>query len=629
MKKITTEEFIKKAKEVHGNRYNYSKVNYINKRTKICIICPIHGEQWQLPKDHINGQGCPLCGKEYAKEYIKKSKSLGLSGFIQKAKEIHGDKYDYSLITSYESNKDDIQVICNRCGKIFHSKPNWILSGHGCKHCEAIKKYLGKDILKKTKEIYGDEYVFPDISPDKEYWIKDYTTMVCKVHGNTRKRIDKILLGNKCTACGKLTGSKMKKISVNEAKKRLEKLCDNSLDYNIDEYENTQKPIHFACKKCGKIFTRDLNSLINNNKCPYCKKEEISKNRTKTTEEYIEQCRKLYGNAYDYSDTIYIASDKKITAKCNECGKYFSVEANSHLQGHGCPNHYRNKSKIEEEISDFIKKLTNCLVIENYRDNKDIKEIDIYVPSYKIGIELDGLYWHNELNKDNNYHLNKTVACENNGIRLIHIFEDEWIYKQDIIKSMLKNIFNKTENTFMARKCIIKEVSSCDASNFLDKNHLQGKCGSSIRLGLYYNDELISLMTFGKSRHFIGSGKHQWELLRFCNKLNTSVVGGASKLLKYFIDNYKPQEIVSYADRRWSKGNLYDKLGFIKYNESKPNYYYVIGNNRIYRFNLRKSILIEKYNCPKDITEHEFCLSQHWYRIYDCGCLCYIWKNKN
>jgi hypothetical protein len=133
-------------------------------------------------------------------------------------------------------------------------------------------------------------------------------------------------------------------------------------------------------------------------------------------------------------------------------------------------------------------------------------------------------------------------------------------------------------------------------------------------------------MTFGPSRQFVGNGNTQWELLRFCNKLNTNVIGGASKLFKHFITEYAPKEIVSYADRRWSNGNLYDKLGFTKYNESKPNYYYIINRRRLYRFNLRKSVLIKKFNCPPEMTEHEICLSQQWYRIYDCGCLCYKWK---
>ena len=133
-------------------------------------------------------------------------------------------------------------------------------------------------------------------------------------------------------------------------------------------------------------------------------------------------------------------------------------------------------------------------------------------------------------------------------------------------------------------------------------------------------------MTFGKSRHFIGGNKHQYELLRFCNKINLEVVGAASRLFKHFIIDNKPTSIVSYADRRWSIGNLYNVLGFKLYNMSKPNYFYVIDNNRMNRFNFRKSVLVEKYNCPHEMSEREFCKSKKWWRIYDCGCLCFEWK---
>ena len=188
---------------------------------------------------------------------------------------------------------------------------------------------------------------------------------------------------------------------------------------------------------------------------------------------------------------------------------------------------------------------------------------------------------------------------------------------------MLINILAKNSTRIYARKCELKMVQPHEARIFLENNHLQGKCGATYHYGLYYNNELVSLMTFGKTRHFVGKSSENFELLRFCNKLNTDVVGGASKLLKHFINDIKPKAIISYADKRWSIGNLYEKLGFEKYNESKPNYYYIINGNRIYRYNLRKSVLIKRYNCPSNMTEKEFCKQQKWYRIYDCGCLCY------
>ena len=196
------------------------------------------------------------------------------------------------------------------------------------------------------------------------------------------------------------------------------------------------------------------------------------------------------------------------------------------------------------------------------------------------------------------------------------------------MKFRIKNILGVNGNVIYARNCHIKEVDGHTSNKFLFENHIQGKCASSIKLGLFYNDELISLMTFGKSRHFIGSGKIEWELLRFCNKMDTRVVGGASKLLKHFIKTYNPNEIISYADKRWSDGNLYEVLGFQKYNESKPNYFYIINGKREYRFNYRKSILVKQGYDPNK-TEKQIMEERGIPRIYDCGCLCYKWIKMN
>ena len=343
----------------------------------------------------------------------------------------------------------------------------------------------------------------------------------------------------------------------------------------------------------------------------------------------IWQAKLLYGDLYDYSMTEYTSSDKKVEVGCNRCGRIFSVEANSHLQGHGCPYHYTNKSIDETEILNYIKSIYGGIVYNNDRKTLgDGTELDIVIPEKNIAIEYDGLYWHNELNKPRNYHLVKTEKCNLMGIKLIHIFEDEWKnpVKRNIWKSMLANKLGLNTGKIYARKCEIKTVEKGVGYRFLEDNHIQGKCQSSILIGLYYEGELVSLMTFGKTRHFIGNSSHEYELLRFCNKVGVSVVGGASRLFKYFVDSYSPKSVVSYADYRWSDGTLYDNLGFVKYNVSKPNYYYVIGAERKNRFNFRKSALVRKYGCPMDMSEHEFCLSRKWYRIYDCGSLCYEWK---
>ena len=278
-----------------------------------------------------------------------------------------------------------------------------------------------------------------------------------------------------------------------------------------------------------------------------------------------------------------------------------------------------HNSEPEKNILKFI----NELNIFNQSGNRKILngfELDIYIPSHNLAIEFNGLYWHNELHKVDNYHLNKTLECENKGIKLIHIFEDEWIHKEEIVKSRLKNLLGLTEDRVYARKCKIKGVSNSISREFLNKNHLQGNINSSIQLGLYLNDELVSLMTFGKLRKAMGSSNVEgsFELTRFCNKLNTSVIGGADKLLKHFIKTYKPNQIVSYADRRWSQGDLYEKLGFKFVHNSKPNYWYVKQQRRVYRFKYRKSELIKDGFDPNK-SEREIMFDRKIFRIYDCG----------
>ena len=288
-------------------------------------------------------------------------------------------------------------------------------------------------------------------------------------------------------------------------------------------------------------------------------------------------------------------------------------------------NSYK-KSGFEIQLYNFIKEKYNKEIVLNSRKIIYPNELDIYLPELKLAFEFNGLFWHNEMGVDKNYHLIKTEKCEEKGIQLIHIYEDDWVYKQEIVKSRILNLLGKNSNKIYGRKCIIKEINDNKIlREFIEKNHLQGFVGSSIKIGLFYNDELVSLMTFGSLRKSMGtkSQENTYEMLRFCNKLNTSVMGGADKLFKYFIKTYKPLEVISYADRSWSRGDLYKKLGFTFVSKTQPNYYYIVNKIRRYRFNYRKNILIKQgYDSTK--SEHEIMLGRKIYRIYDSGSLKFI-----
>ena len=540
------EKFINKALNVHKGRYDYSKVEYRGSQERVCIICPEHGEFYQTPARHLMGDGCPKCGN------AKRGKRLSEKEFIKRANEVHNNRYKY-IEGTYTKSNIKVPIICPEHGE-FWQTPAAHLNGEGCPKC-CGRQLNTEDVTKLFRQVHGDRYDYSKVVFSK---MDEKVCIICPVHG--------------------------------------------------EFYQTPAKHI----KGQG---------------CPKCSREKNSKEHTLTTEEFIGKANEVHKNRYSYEKSIYRGSKEDIIITCPKHGDFIE-KPNYHLSGHGCPKCGYNVSQCEEEIKEYLNN-NNIKYIERDRNILENKELDIFVPEYNVGIEFDGLYWHSELYKESSYHLKKTEECLKKGIRLIHIFEDEWLFKQDIIKSILLNVFNKIENKIYARKCCIKIVNKKEKKIFLNRNHLQGNVGSLVDIGLYYNSELVSLMCFGRERLNLGSKNRKentWELLRFCNKLNTTVVGGASKLFKYFIDTYNPKEIISYCDRRYGTGNMYEKLGFIYSHSSQPNYFYIEGNNRKNRFKYRKSELI-KNGFDSSKSEKEIMKERKIYRIYDCGCLCYIWKS--
>ncbi len=276
-----------------------------------------------------------------------------------------------------------------------------------------------------------------------------------------------------------------------------------------------------------------------------------------------------------------------------------------------CNNVCSGQSNKEKELIKWIHSL-NIEYIEKYRGLG--VELDIYLPDYKFAIEFNGLYWHSDIYKDKKYHLNKSLICEKNGINLLHIWEDDWDYKNDIIKSIICNKIGIISHKIYARKCDIREVNNVDKSAFLINNHIQGDTRSKYNIGLYHNDELVSLMCFN---HANNNPNKDIELVRFCSLLNTVVVGGASKLFKYFVKMYKYNEILSFSDISTFNGNLYSELSF-KYINITPNFWWVVKNRRFHRFTYNKKKLVKMGGDPNK-TEAQIMNDMHNYRVWGCG----------
>jgi hypothetical protein len=546
-RKINQGDVIKRFISVHGNRYDYSKVMYSKMHDKVTIVCSKHGEFSMSPHSHINGQGCPKCGIESRTEIRKDN----IDTFINKSKEVHGEKYDYSRV-EYIDSQTKVCVVCPEHGE-FWIKPYSHIQGCGCRKCyneytRIRKSYNMESFVNKARQVHGDRY---DYSKVEYIDSKTKVCIICPEHGEFWQSPNAHLRGHGCIKCG------------------------------VDK-------THIVM----------------------------------TTEEWVKKARSIHGDKYDYSKSVYKSPRSLVTIICPIHGE-FRQKASYHLSGNGCQKCAVHDSKFEKEVYEFISTLENN-VVRCDRSVLGNMEIDIFLPDKKIGIECDGLFWHSEVKRIPSYHIDKTKMCEDRGIKLIHVFEDEWIYKANIVKSRLKNILGLTPTRIYARNCTISAVSSNDAMLFLETNHIQGKIISKYNFGLYYNNELVSLMTFGNMRKSLGSNSSNgcFEMLRFCNKLDTNVIGGASRILKHFITIVNPLKIISYCDLRWSSGNMYDRLGFTLDHISQPNYFYIIGNKRKNRFNFRKNVLVEEGYDPSK-TEHQIMLERRIYRIYDCGCKVY------
>jgi len=537
-------KFIKKAFEKYNDQYDYSLVDYIDSEIKIKIICKKHNLIFeQSPASHLRGRnGCELCV----------NRINNIDSFISQSNKTHFNKYDYSN-SIYKDSKTKIIIICPEHGE-FKQLPNNHFSGQGCPKCKGLS-------ITNKKTLTNEEFINKAI----------------KKHGD-------------------------------------------KYDYSLVKYINSKEKIKIICKTHGE-FNQQAVSHLRGKGCPECAIENTKKVLTKTLEEFIIDAKKTHGEKYDYSLVNYVNSITKVKIICPEHGEFEQVPYD-HISNHGCVNCTTSVSSQENEINKFLLSIGLTTIQSSTSIIKPL-QLDIFIPSHKLGIEYNGLYWHNETKLDSDYHLNKTSECESKGIQLIHIFEDEWLNKQDVVKSRLKNILGLTDNRIFARKCLIKNVTPGDTKIFLNNTHLQGYSNSSIRLGLYYNDELVSLMIFNKPRLGIGINQDGYELTRFSNKLDTIVIGGADKLLKYFIKTFSPKKIISYADRRWSQGGLYDKLGFKVIRINKPNYWYVVGKNRRHRLNYRKSELKKLGFDTKNNTEHKIMFDRGIYRIYDCGTITY------
>ena len=353
-------------------------------------------------------------------------------------------------------------------------------------------------------------------------------------------------------------------------------------DHNMKVEHLKQKTQETNLEKYGEITPSKSKDVINK-----IRKSNINKNNQRILSE-------------DRNIINIDNNDKIFKILCNDCKETYEITYSLYYKRRetntticiNCNPINKNVSGKEILLRNYIKEIYDGEVIDNFRLNN--LEIDIYLPELNIGFEFNGIYYHSELYKTRSYHKNKNDIFLENNIRIYHIWEDEWDFKKDIVKSMISSKLNIIKNKIHARKCDIKYVDNNESKKFLNDNHLQGTTISSIRIGLYYNNELVSLLCFMKKKN------GYYDLNRFVNKTNMIINGSFSKLLKFFIKNHS-NKIYTFSDNSYSDGGLYEKNGFNIIEFLKVDYKYVINNIRYHKFNFRKNNkeLLKIYDCGK------------------------------
>ena len=452
-------DFINKANIIHNNKYDYSKVQYINNITKI-IICPTHSEFRQRPDNHKSGKGCQKCGKIIAKNSTKDTKD----DFIKKSQIVHQNKYDYS-------------------------KVNYIND--------------------RTKVI-----------------------IVCLIHG---------------------------------------------------EFKQTPH----SHKKGG---------------CQKCSVDS----KTKKLHKFIEQSTTIHNNKYDYSKVVYINNITKIIIICPIHGEFEQTPVGHSVYCNGCPSCRSNRSQQELNLVEKLKEFSPTTNEKNIIPNK---EIDIYFPNHKLGIEVNGLYWHRDEIKGVNYHQNKSILAQKHNIKLLQFWEHELNENWDIVLSIIRHNL-KLSNKVYARQCNMTKLTNIQTKHFINNNHIQGHKQSFINYGLIYNDKIVTILSLSKNKSY------EWEIIRFCSIKNYCVIGGFSKLFKKFIINHNPNSIITRVDYRYSTADIYLKNHFKILNITRPNHFYHKGSSRNYN-------ILTKQQYQKHKLQNS-----GYHKISDSGNIELIW-NKN
>lgn len=589
-----------------------------------CAIC---GKEFLVPRDKLGNKAAPLCSPECVRKAkgVLAVKSAKMHPKYHKICEFCGEYFD-CINPNQRICSNDHYLTCVVCGKVYLAKDYQLTGNH--KTCSDKCRYI---LSQKT---YQDHYSI-EANPEA------HAAMIAKTRQTTFSRHGYYNAlspeGRELSGAAQAFRDKFGADYPGHVKSIMDKRAKTTLE----RYGSTCSLVN------PEVAKKSRNTLLSKYGVDnYAKSREFLK-QVITDPEKASACKEFRDDPEAFIQSHFPDHAPTLAELSDACGIIdSSVGYILDQAGHPDIVSY-TYSRMEDELFEFLSSELGPNKSINRNTFKIITpyELDLYIPDLKLGVECNPTVTHNSTipawskaddPKPSNYHKMKTDMCDQQDIFLFHIFGYEWSHKKEIIKSMLRNIINSTPTKLYARKTDIKKVSDHDAFKFLEDNHRQGGTHSKIRLGLYHEDELVSLMTFSNMRPTIGktadSNSDCYELVRFCNKLNTSVVGGASKLFAHFIRKYNPTEIRSFSDRAHTRGLLYEQLGFKYDHTTDPGYVWVnlktdrgYSRNNAQKCNIKK--FLNDYEIDLNKTETQIMKEHGFVQVFDSGVKLWIWKN--
>lgn len=564
-------------------------------RIKQCATC---GKDF----DAGSKKGKLNCGKECYEAYQLNHKEERMSKCFDAIKQKYGVSSFFETDGFYEDSKrKKLELYGDENYNNYEKIKNTLKENHGVEHPSQTEGYVEKTKIKK-KQKYGDEN-FNNRDKAKE---TNLDKLGVEHHHKTEESI-----------------MKMKRTNRQR----------HGVDFTVQSEKSKKNLIRSNKEKFGSEYFFNSKEYLDR-----VRQAKIEKVREAVSKNNLSFDFKTY-------DKLRIKTPKgklhyvKYCISCNNCGKEFDWSLDSIPV---CRNCYpmTSVSRQQEELKGFLKENS----IEFKESSRSIiapLELDFYLPEHRIAIQINGNYFHSESagGKSKDYHLKKSVMCLEKNIRLVHVFEDEWMFKRDIVKSRILNMTSCTSKKVHARKCTVRAIEPGQKNSFLERNHIQGQDVCSVSYGLFSQIEksapmeLVSVITFSKPRLALGMNSKKeknvdrMELSRFCSEIGFNVTGAFEKLLKHFIkENPEIKTVYSYADCRWSgldpKKTVYSKCGFEYLHTSKPNYFYLNTSNymnRMHRFTYNKKKLLFEFKGDSKKTEWNLAQEAGLDRIWDCG----------